>query len=130
MEEKKEMLLAYIKNVEIPILEDFIFGEDFPKAVVIPASIPSSELVGHYEGTEYVPPKWYSACADTEAGEILVIDNIDSISLDDQLKFRELLEARKISTFELPDNTAIVVTAKKISKETINEEIFSLVALI
>ena len=62
--------------------------------------------------------------------KILVIDNIDSISKEEQLKFSELLEHRKISTFNLPDNCVIIVTAKNINKDTINEEIFSLVARI
>ena len=58
------------------------------------------------------------------------IDNIDSISKEEQLKFSELLEHRKISTFNLPDNCVIIVTAKNINKDTINEEIFSLLARI
>ena len=34
--------------------------------------------------------------------KILVIDKIDAIAKEEQLKFCELLEHKKISTFELP----------------------------
>lgn len=40
----------------------------------------------------------------------------------------EILKYRQVSTFELPKNTVIVVTAKEINENTINEEIYSLVA--
>ena len=66
----------------------------------------------------------------TNANRILVIDKIDTISKEEQLKFCELLEHRKISTFNLPDNCTIIVTANEINKDKINEEIFSLAALI
>ena len=60
----------------------------------------------------------------------IVIDKIDSISKGEQLKFCELLEHRKISTFELPKSCVIIVTANEINKDKISEEIFSLVARI
>ena len=60
----------------------------------------------------------------------LVIDKIDTISKEEQLKFCELLEYRKISTFNLPESCVIIVTANEINKDKINEEIFSLVARI
>ena len=60
--------------------------------------------------------------------KILVIDKIDSISKEEQVKFIEILKYRKVSTFELPKDIVIIVTANKISKDTINEEIYSLLA--
>ena len=48
----------------------------------------------------------------------------------EQKKFIELLKYRKVSTFDLPNNCRIIVTANKINEEMINEEVFSLVARI
>lgn len=130
MKDKKEMLLSYIKANVAPILVDFIFGKDLNGAVVVPANVDVKELNGHYDGTDFMPPKWLNEILSTNASRILVIDKIDSISKEEQLKFCELLEHRKISTFELPENCVILVTANEISKDKISEEIFSLVARI
>ncbi|MEG1143680.1 MAG: hypothetical protein RSD40_04675 [Bacilli bacterium] len=128
--EKSKLLGSYITANVAPILEDFIFGNNIPNSVVIPANINKDELVGHYEETIFLPPKWFSELSITNSLQVLVIDKIDTISKEEQLKFIELLEHRKISTFELPENYAIIVTASLINKDTINEEIFSLVAYI
>ena len=77
-----------------------------------------------------MPPKWLDEILSTNDSRILIIDKIDTISKEEQLKFCELLEYRKISTFELPKNCVIIVTADEINKDKINEEIFSLVARI
>ena len=58
MEEKKEMLIEYIKSNVAPILVDFISGQDIEGAVVLPANIDKKDLNGHYEGARFVPPKW------------------------------------------------------------------------
>ena len=128
MKDKKELLLSYIKANTVPIIEDIIFWKDLIDAEVIPADISREELNGHYEEDKYLPPKWLSKLLKTKEHKLLVIDKLDSIPKEEQTKFCELLEARKISTFELPENIILMVTAEKINKERINEEIFSLVA--
>ncbi len=130
MEDKKEMLLSYIKANVAPILVDFITGNDLKDAVILPANVDVKELNGHYDGIDFMPPKWLNEIISTNASRILVIDKIDSISKKEQLKFCELLEHRKISTFELPKSCIIIVTANEINKDKISEEIFSLVAQI
>ena len=129
MENKKNLLMSYIKTNVAPILVDFITGEDIGGAIVIPANIDINELNGHYEGIEFMPPKWLKKLEDT-APNILVIDKIDSISKNEQTKFIEILKYKQVSTFEIPKNTVIIVTTKQINKEKINEEIYSLVAQI
>ena len=126
MENKKEILLSYIKANVAPILVDFISGKDLNGAVVVPANVDIKELNGHYDGADFMPPKWLNEIL----SRILVIDKIDSISKEEQLKFCELLEHRKISTFKLPKSCIIIVTANEINKDKISEEIFSLVARI
>ncbi len=130
MEDKKEMLLSYIKANVAPVLVDFISSKDLNEAVVLPANIDVKELNGYYDGADFMPPKWLNEILSTNESKFLVIDKIDTILKEEQLKFCELLEYRKISTFELPKNCVIIVTAKEINKDKINEEIFSLVARI
>lgn len=130
MENKKEMLLSYIKSNVAPILVDFISGKDISGAVIIPANVNVRELNGHYEGTEFVAPSWLNEITSSNESKILVIDKIDTISKEEQMKFGELLKYRKLSTFDLPDNCIIIITANKVNSDTINEEIFSLVARI
>ena len=130
MKNKKELLISYIRANVAPILVDFISGNDISGAVVLPANVDLKELNGHYDGADFMPPKWLNEILSKNTSRILVIDKIDSISKEEQLKFCELLEHRKISTFELPKNCVILVTANEISKDKINEEIFSLVARI
>ena len=130
MENKKELLMSYIKANVAPILVNFISGKDIPGAIVISADVDAKELNGHYDGADYMPPKWYNELVTNNNSKVLVIDLIDSINKEEQLKFIELLEYRKISTFELPKDCVIVVTAKEVNKDKISEEIYSLVAQI
>ncbi len=130
MKERYKMLLSYLKSNVAPILVDFISSSDLKDAIVLPANINLKELTGHYEGTIFMPPKWLNKILSGDTNRILVIDNIDAVSKEEQMKFGELLKYRKISTFDLPDNCRIIITAKEINSEKINEEIFSLTALI
>ena len=130
MEDRKEMLLSYVRANVVPVLEDFIFGKDLEKATILPSNINREELNGHYEGTKFMPPKWLEEILESNKEKLIVIDEIDKISKEEQLKFVELLKYKKISTFSLPKGCLIIVTAHEINKETINEEIFSLVAKI
>ena len=130
MENKKELLMSYIKANVAPILVNFISGKDIPGAIVISADVDAKELNGHYDGADYMSPKWYNELVTNNNSKVLVIDLIDSINKEEQLKFIELLEYRKISTFELPKDCVIIVTAKEVNKDKISEEIYSLVAQI
>ncbi len=120
MKEKRELLSTYISNNVAPILEDFLF--DIPDSVVISADVSSEELLDINE------PEWFRLIKSNSDAKLLVIDRIDSISKDEQVKFLELLKYRKVGTLELPKNCVIIITANEINKNTINEEIYSLVA--
>lgn len=125
---KRELLMSYIKSNVDPILVDFIDGKDITGAVVLPANIDIKELNGYYDGPDFMPPKWLNEILNINSNSILIIDKIDSIPKDKQTKFVEILKYRKVSTFELPKNTVIIVAAEYINKNTINEEIYSLAA--
>lgn len=124
---KRELLKSYIKSNVAPILVDFIEGKDIPESIILPANMEKSELNGHYNNTKFLPPEWLNKLENT-IPSILVIDKIDSISKKEQTKFIEILKYKQVSTFELPKNTIIIVTAKEINERTINEEIYSLLA--
>lgn len=125
---QNEILKSYIKSNVTPILINFLNGKDIPNSILLPSNVNISELNGHYENDEFLPPNWLTQITSSSKQAILVIDKIDEISKKEQLKFVELLKYRQISTFKLPESTIIIVTAKKINKNTINEEIYSLVA--
>lgn len=130
MQEKKEMLLTYLKSNVAPVLVDFLPINDFDFAVTIPANIDIKELNGHYEGLDFIPPNWLNEILSSTKNKMLVIDKIDTISKEEQLKFVELLKYRKILTFELPKDCLIIITANEINTEKISNEIYSLVACI
>ena len=85
-----------------------------------------SELNGHYEISEYKPPEWLRKLNEkSKKGYcILIIDNIDKISKEEQNKFLEIIRYKKISVFELPKNCIVLMTCSKISKELINKEVY------
>ena len=80
MQEKKEMLLTYLKSNVAPVLVDFLPINDFDFAVTIPANIDIKELNGHYEGLDFIPPKWLNEILSSTKNKMLVIDKIDTIS--------------------------------------------------
>lgn len=125
---QSELLKSFIKSNVAPILINFLNGKDIPNSILLPSNVNISELNGHYENDEFLPPNWLTQITSSSKQAILVIDKIDEIFKKEQLKFVELLKYRQISTFKLPESTIIIVTAKKINKNTINEEIYSLVA--
>ena len=67
-------------------------------------------------------------CLKMQLYSILIINGINNLEISEQLKFVEILKYRKISTFDLPKNCFIIVTAYDLKNRPIAEEIFSLVA--
>lgn len=125
---KRELLKNYLQTNVTPILIDNVGNLELPNSVTLSATCHYEELTGHYENINFVPPKWYQQLLNFSEYSILIIDKIDSISKSEQTKFIEILKYRQVSTFELPKNTIIILTAKYINKKTINEELYSLVA--
>lgn len=126
--EKLEVLSVYIKSNVAPILVDFISSKDIPNSVIIPANCDYTTLNGYYKNEEFVSPLWYQQIVNNVRMNVLVIDKIDSITKEEQIKFIELLKYKKISSFKLPDNIVIILTMKDKSIKNINKDIYSLVA--
>lgn len=126
--EKMELLNGYIQANVAPILVEGIPTSIFKdEATILPATCALSELNGHYEGIDFVPPIWYQEVLFKENDPInlLVIDNLGGLSKADQMKFYELLCYRKIGVFELPANCVILLTTETMK---LHETIYSLVA--
>lgn len=122
------MLNTYLKTNVAPVLIKSFPADIFiDESVNIPADCDVLELNGHYEGIDFLPPVWYQTVLSKASARrnILVIENISSLSKDEQMKFYELLKYRKIGVFELPQNCIIVLTAQEGNQ--IAEDIYSLV---
>ena len=130
--ERLNILENYIRSGISPILIQNFPSNTFDKSVVIKANIDSSELNGHYENTQFCPPIWYKNLLEKSKEKycILLIENINEIPLDEQLKFKEILKYKKIATFDLPKNCLIIVTCSDLTANKINEEVYSLLAQI
>lgn len=122
--DKSQLLKEYI-NINVgPILVES-FDLDILSSCVIPSNISEDELYGYYEGESYISPNWYQSLVNNNY-KLIIIDGIDNISKEEQLKFFELLKYKKVSIFDVPEDCSIVLTAKNINRDTINEKIFSL----
>lgn len=127
--EKIEIIQSYLNNNVAPLLIENVPLEVFPTAIILSANCDITELNGHYEGAEFVSPKWYQKLlSKTETKRVLIISNIDEVSKEEQEKFKEILKYKKISTFDLPNNTIIVLTYKNL--RNVSSEVTSLVATI
>lgn len=124
------MLEEYIRIGMSPVLIENIPAEIFQNAVVLDSKCDISLLNGHYENINFVSPYWYNQLVEKSKIGIsfLVIDDINSIPIKEQTKFIEILKYKKISTFDLPENCFIIVTANNLKENPINEEVYSLVA--
>lgn len=129
-QDKLNRINTYIVSNVAPILVEGISASSITNSVVIPANCGNESLNGHYEGMDFVPPKWYMELLNKKdmKHNILVIENLTSIPVEEQVKFCEILKYRKISTFELPNNCAIIITCDKVEKGKVAKEVYSLVA--
>ena len=131
----KEKLVLLKKYLELGLFSLLIqnkYMDYFDNSVIINADIDRCELNGHYENLKYCPPSWYEELVkkSTLSPVVLIINNIDKISLIEQTKFIEILKYKKISTFNLPDNCIVVVTYSNLDSNKINEEVYSLLVKI
>jgi len=127
---KIDMFEKYVKSGISPILFEKIDLRAFNNAVVIEANCDNSLLNGHYENIDFVPPEWYEKIVEKSKNtfSLLIINELDKINKEEQLKFLELFKYKKISTFDLPKNCVIVATCSNLEEDQINEEIYSLLA--
>lgn len=130
--DRLSLLENYIKAGVGPLLVENLPSNSFKNSIVIKGNIDKSELNGHYENIDFCPPMWYKELLEKSKSNhmVLVIENINEVPLEEQTKFIEILKYKKISTFELPQNCTIIVTCSNLSEKKINEEVYSLLAII
>ena len=130
MKDRLLILEGLLKSSISPILLEDIPSHIFDESVVIESDCSIDLLNGHYEGVEFMPPKWYTKLVNEniEFQPVLIINNINKIPYEEQTKFTEILKYKKVSTFPLPKDTIIIVTASNLKDNKINEEIYSLMA--
>lgn len=127
-QDRISVLETYIKADMSPLLLEDVSDDVFVNDIIINADCDISFLNGHYEETSFVAPDWYQDLLDRVKKErpIIVIKNINMIPMAEQNKFIEILKYRKISTFELPEQCLIIVTANNLNNHPISEDVYSL----
>ena len=130
-EEMKNTIEEYIKANVIPILTT-VNKEVFKNYTEIKSDCTDEFLKGKFDENGYQKPSWYNEVKSKENDNInlLIITDFDKIDKTKQKKFTELLKYRQIGTLTLPKNCVIIVLATTINKESIDKEIYSLVARI
>lgn len=130
--EKLEILKDYLKLGEFPILIEDTYKDIFKNSILLANDCKIEDLNGHYEGVDFCPPDWYTKLLEQakKTRPVLMIRNVNKIDINGQTKFIEILKYKKISTFDLPKNTLIVLTVTDLDSNKLNEEVVSLVAII
>jgi hypothetical protein len=118
----KLMIAQYMKFNFGPMLFRNINVNAFSNSIVIDA-IKDIELVGHYEGMEYVAPQWYMKLINSSS-KYLIISNLDKVSKEKQKKFIEILKYKKIDIFDIPKYCKVIVNVNDNYK--LDDEVYSL----
>lgn len=113
-EQAKTKLKEVIQNnFSTPLL---IKGANFTESdsvVLVPSTIESKDLGIVANENGYTYPQWLISLqekASLKKRVYLVIDSINNISPDEQLKFYEILKYRAISSVKIPDNAQVLLT--------------------
>lgn len=126
--EQVNLLGEYIKVRSSVILLDNIPESIIKKgAVVIDANCSNTELIGSFENLEYKAPKWFNELVESSKTHtpVLIIKDINKVSEKEQRKFIELLKYKKVYVNKLPKNCMIFLTYSNLSKNPIDEELYS-----
>ena len=125
-EVKSKLINIINNNTKWPLVLEGLSSKKFPKAVVVPADLPSSELgvISDETGLKY--PDWIKEIMDKSKQSkkvILCIDGLDTISQDSQEKFYGLMKYKGVNGFKFPEETQIIITvddASKLSKKILD----------
>ena len=108
-----------IENIEqlaqqAPVLVIGKKVDDFKNYTLIEADIPSQDLgaINTASGVKF--PKWLESIQSGKSSKKIIINNIDSLDVELQEKFYELLKYKTISSMDLPKDCTIIVLANNI----------------
>lgn len=127
-EEMKEKLVKILKdNAKWPLIIQGVSSKNFPTSIVIPSTLPSSELgiIPGDTGLKY--PAWAMEIllkAKKSKQIIVCIGELDEISQEEQEKFYGMIKYKGVNGFKFPEGTQIVITAK--NAKNISKRISSL----
>lgn len=128
-----DILEKYIKYGKAVILcneipEEFIKKE----AIVLEADCTNTELNGDYKELEYIKPEWYAKLMEKSKKHVpvLIINQINKISENEQRKFIEIFKYKKAYINKLPENCVIFATYLDLDKNPIEQEVYSFMAQI
>ena len=121
MIDSKELLKTYLNtNISPVLIKDEIYDSISSLGVTLDSNCSLDLLNGSYNDKgEFIAPNWIN---ELKEKKLLIIRNIDSIDVKDQLKFMEILKYHKVNEFKL-DNVIIAITY---GSNIINEQILSI----
>ena len=126
---KKKLNNLLKSNKEWPIIiEGGVTKEDFVNASILPATTPSSHLGVFNDVKGLILPGWVKSVdkRKNEKTNLLVIDGLDTISVEEQNKFKQILDSKSLNGYALPQNLQIVILINEGNRAKINSEILSL----
>lgn len=125
---KKNLNKVLSANKTWPIILEGVDAEEFTKATIIPASLPSSQLGVINDINGLVKPGWVASVEGNAKSKtnLLVIAGIDKIEKSEQKKFRNLLDSKSLNGYKLPDNLQIALTIDYGNRGKLDSEILSL----
>lgn len=127
MKRKLNELLKNNKSWPV-IIEGGVKKEDFLSATVLPATVPSASLgvINDIGGLKM--PDWVKSveARKNAKANLLLIEGLDTISEDEQLKFKGILDGKSLNGFKLPENMQIAILINDGNRAKINREILSL----
>ena len=127
MKRKLNELLKNNKSWPV-IIEGGVKKEDFLSATVLPATVPSASLgvINDIGGLKM--PDWVKSveARKNAKANLLLMEGLDTISEDEQLKFKGILDGKSLNGFKLPKNMQIAILINDGNRAKINREILSL----
>lgn len=94
-------------------------------AVIINANINSQDLGIKIDSNGYIYPKFISELENNKT-KILIIDELDEISKEEQEKFYGLIKYKGINGYKFPKETQIIITTKTNGLNKISQDILNL----
>lgn len=94
-------------------------------AVIINANINSQDLGIKIDSNGYIYPKFISELENSKT-KILIIDELDEISKEEQEKFYGLIKYKGINGYKFPKETQIIITTKTNGLNKISQDILNL----
>ena len=95
---------------------------------MLPATVPSASLgvINDIGGLKM--PDWVKSveARKNAKANLLLIEGLDTISEDEQLKFKGILDGKSLNGFKLPENMQIAILINDGNRAKINREILSL----